>query len=224
MSIRHVARTAGVTGAVASVSALSALAFAGTAGALSSGSQLNAIVPISPAPPSGQTVIPGTPFSSGQTVSVQVPAETVLSQGANVSILECAAPNGVLPTLPSQCDPNTISASTIIPAADGSFTYNLYQIYALPDANLGETASNPVTCGNTAAAECVLGMFDSYTDFTAPHLFSQVFKVTATAGDTGINPGDGTPEVPLVVGLPLAAAGIMGGVVYRRRRHARSAA
>jgi hypothetical protein len=172
----------------------------GTAGALSSGGQVDVIVPISPDPTSHQTVTAGTPFSSGQTISVQMPANTVLSANANVGILECNAPNGVLPTLPSECDPNTISASTIIPAADGSFTYNLYQVYALPDANLGETATNPVTCNLTN--ECVLYIGDSYDDFTQPHVFSQGFFVNPTAGDSGANPGDGS--APTAAATPSA--------------------
>ncbi len=45
------------------------------------------------------------------------------------------------------------------------------------------------------------------------------------AAELGSNPGDGTPEVPLAVGLPLAAAGLVGGtVLFRRRKAARAAA
>ncbi len=227
MKIRHAARTVGISVAVASAAVFSTLAFAGTAGALASGSQVPGVaVPISPDPTSGQTVTPGTPFSSGQTISVQVPANTVLTPNANVTVEECAAPNGVLPTLPSQCDTNTFSADTIIPnVSTGAFTYNAYQVYALPDANIGDAPSSTITCGDSPANECVLGIFDNVNDFTAPHLFSQGFQIVPSAGDQAANPGDGTPEVPLAVGLPLAAAGIFGGITLRRRRRsARSAA
>jgi hypothetical protein len=230
MKIRHAARTVGISAAVASVSTLSALAFAGTAGAeiTASGSQVpGAALAISPDPTSGQTVTPGTPFSSGQTISVSVPANTVLIPNQNVVVEECAAPNGVLPTQPDQCDSNTLSAQTIIPnPTTGAFTYSNYNVYALPDVvSLGESPDNPVTCSDTPATECVLGIFDNPENFSSPDLFSQTFYIVPSPGDDAANPGDGTPEVPLAVGLPLAAAGIFGGVMFRRRRRsARSAA
>ncbi len=231
MKPRHTARRFGTVAAIASVSALSALAFAGTAGALSIGSQVpDSALPISPDPTSGLTVTPGTPYSSGQTISVQVPPNSVLTPNTNVVLEECAAPNGVLPTLPSQCDSNTFSQDTIIPTSSGpntgAFTYNAYQVYALPDLLIGDTADSAVTCGDSPATECVIGMFDDTESFTAPHLFSQTFYVVPSARDqaTTPGPGDGTPEVPVAVGLPLAAAGIFGGITLRRRRSARSAA
>ncbi len=208
MKIRHLARKAGI-GAAASVGGL--LLFAGAAGAAS-----GTVAPIG-------TVAAGTPYSSGQTVKVTAPSGSGLPTGANVTLVECAAPNGVLPTLPSQCDPgNTQSGDSINPAADGSFTYSQYQLYALPDPGLSPSA---ITCGNTVATECVVGMFDSYDDFTAPHIFSAPFLISPSAGDSGANPGDGTPEIPLAIGLPLAAAGLFaGGLAIRRRRSRRSVA
>jgi len=62
-----------------------------------------------------------------------------------VNVVECAAPNGVPPTLPLDCDGNTIQGPTILPNADGSINfqtqkYGLYTLYALPDSiSLGET-------------------------------------------------------------------------------------
>ena len=168
----------------------------GTAGALTinaSGQQVpGSLVAINPDPNTGFTITPDTPFSSGQTVEIAVPAESVLLANTNVEILECEAPNGVLPTQPSECDPNTKSADTIHPAADGSFTITDYPIYATPDAGIGDTSGSPA-CGNTAATECVLGFFDNYNSFTSPYLLSQAFYINPTPGDTGANPGDGSP-------------------------------
>jgi hypothetical protein len=221
MNLRHVARTVGIGAAIA---AGGLLFFAGTAGAgLPSGSQVsNGVIPINPDPTSGQSLTPGTPFSSGQTVTVQAPSGPFTSS-TNVNLVECEAPNGVLPTQPTQCDPaNTKSADTILANANGGFTYSLYQIFALPDPNLSPST---IVCGNTTATECVVGMFADFTNFTAPHLFSQPFLVVPSAGDQAANPGDGTPEVPLAIGLPLAAAGLMaGGIAIRRRRASRSTA
>ena len=41
----------------------------------------------------------------------------------------------------------------------------------------------------------------------------------------GANPGDGTPEVPMAIILPLSAMGLLGAtVLFRRRRNAARAA
>ena len=136
------------------------------------------------------TITAGTPFSSGQTVQVSAPTGSGLPTGANVTLVECEAPNGVLPTLPSECDPsNTQSGDSINPAADGSFTYSNYQVYALPDPNLSPST---ITCGDTLATECVVGMFDNYTDFTQPHIFSQPIGIAPSPSDDAANPGDGS--------------------------------
>ncbi len=144
---------------------------------------------------------PGTPFSSGQSVEVTVPANSLFTSTESVLIVECNAPNGVLPTLPSACDTNTNYGNTILPNADGSFDIKDYPIYSLPSASFGETASNPTQCnlGN----ECVLYIGLSTQDFTQPHIFSQAFWITPTAGDSGANPGDGS--APTQATAPSAA-------------------
>ena len=97
-------------------------------------------------------------------------------------------------------------------------------MYALPDAiSLGEGSSGP-KCGSTSATECILYIGNDQNDFTKPHLWSQPFFVSANGNDAGANPGDGTPEVPLAIILPVAAMGLLGGtVLIRRRRAARTA-
>lgn len=227
MKIRNVARVVGVSAAAACLSGLAALSFAGTAGAAPltspSGSQ------VAVASPSGP-VTAGTPFQSGQLITVSVPANTLFSSGGvntgtNLEIAECAAPNGVLPTVSAACDTNTLDSSTINPNSDGSVSFSPYPLYALPDApSLFEPPTQTPVCGDTAATECVLYLGANVEDFTQPHFFTQGFQVVADAGDLAPNPGDGTPEVPLAVGLPLAALAIMGGFLYRRRRTSRSAA
>jgi Bacterial Ig-like domain (group 1) len=154
-----------------------------------------------------------TPYSSGQEINVVVPANSLFVQTSNVNIVECAAPNGVLPTLPLECDGNTIQGPTILPNTDGSINlqeqgYGPYQVFALPDSiSLGESASNQVTCGNTAATECVLYIGDNQGDFTAPHVFSQPFNIEPNADDKGENPGDGSaPTVPTAPSGTLSTA------------------
>ena len=225
MSIRHASRRVAVAvAATAAAGTFAAMAFSSPASAdpPASGSTIpNAVQPTG-------TVTPG-PFDSGQNVNVVVPANSAFAapnDNSGVNIVECSAPNGVLPALPSACDGNT--QQTLVGVnSDGSFTFSNYTIYALPDSySLGETASNPVTCGNTAATECVLYIGNNQEDFTAPHLWSQPFLVNTDPTDSGtINPGDGTPEVPLAIILPLSAMGLIGGaILIRRRRHSAHAA
>jgi hypothetical protein len=218
MKIRHVARAAAVSAVVASAGVL---AMAGTAGAAG----LGTVSPIG-------TVTAGTPFSSGQTVKVTVAPGTLTSTGGqfepgvNITLIECSAPNGVVPSPFSltDCDPgDTQSGDSIIPTG-GGFSYSNYQVLALGPGSASGSGSN-ITCGSTAATECVIGAFDDYNDLSQPYVFTQPFKIAANADDGGENPGDGTPEVPLAIGLPLAAAGLLaGGIALRRRRSARSAA
>ena len=224
MNIRRLIRTVSVSAAATACAGLGALAFAGTAGAVTS--YPNAIQPQSP-------FTPGTPFDSGQQVDVVVPANSILTSGANVYLLECAAPNGVLPTSTTQCDGNTgYAGGTITVESNGAVDLtsdtplgNLYPIYALPDKpTLGESSPAGATCGVGAADECVLYIGQGGggdTGMAQPHVFSQVFQVKSDATDSGTaSPGDGTPEFPLAVGLPLAAVGIFGGTVLMRRRRA----
>ena len=222
MSIRHVARRVAVSiAATAAEGSFAALAFSPPTGATpASGDTV---------PGSAQPVGPvtaGTSFSSGQSINVVIPANSAFAapdNTANVNIVECAAPYGVVPSKPIACDGNTIQGSTIIPNADGSFTYLGYQVYALPDsATLGEGSSGP-TCGSTSATECILYIGNNQNDFTKPHLWSQPFFVNANAEHGGENPGAGTPEVPVAILLLLSAMGLLGGaVLIRRRRRSRS--
>jgi hypothetical protein len=134
------------------------------------------------------TVTPNTPFSSGQVVSVVVPANSVLTPGVGIKMVECPAPDGVVSTAPSQCDGLTLQSDTVTAGSDGSIDYTDappfqgYTIYALPDPNIGDSGTGPV-CDLTN--ECVLDIGEDQNDFTMPHFFSQPFYVTPTPGDGG---------------------------------------
>jgi hypothetical protein len=181
-------------------------------------------VPGSAIPLTGSTYTHGAPFSSGQTIQVDIPANTVFAPGAGINVLECGlGTGGALPTSPSQCDGNTIQGSTITAcnsscsAGAGSFDYTQYTIYALPDSiSLGETSDHTPVCN--VSNPCVLYIGENQNDFTQPHVWSQTFVVKPTSGDTGANPGDGTPEAPLAIGLPILAIGIIGGTLFLRKR------
>jgi len=196
------AATGGLLLAVVPLS-LTALVTSPAGAAPSNGSQLpSAAVAVSPDPTSGQAVTPGTPFSSGQTIGVAVPANTVFNPNLNVSIVECAAPNGVLPTLTSACDTSTVQGPTLLPAKDGSLNFTGYQVYALPDlVSLAESPTGNPKCD--LSDECVLYIGNSYNDFTQPHFWSQGFFIAPNANDLAANPGDGSP--PPVVTTPSPA-------------------
>ena len=193
--------------------------------------QVPASRPVSPNSPSGQTVTPGTPFSSGQTVTVHVTGAAVtaagFTAGHQIAIEECAVPSGGgdpgSPTTVGACDGNTHQGPTVTVSLTNGINLTNYPIYALPDANFGESGGSPV-CDLTH--QCLLYIGQDQTSSSAPHLWSQAFYVDPGDGsDSGANPGDGLPEVPLAVGLPLAAGGLFGGsVLYRRRRSNRASA
>ncbi len=223
MSIRHVARRVAVSvAATAAAGTFAALAFAASPAGASTGPTTGTVVPGSAQ--CSDTCTGGVPFSSGQNLNVVIPMNQTFSSddGLNnnntgINIVECAAPNGVVPTTPAACDGNTIDAG-ILPNPDGSFSISGFTVYALPDStSLGEGTSGP-TCGSTSATECILYIGNNQNDFTQPHLWSQPFFVKANGDDGGENPGDGTPEVPLAVILPLSAMGLLGAVILVRRR------
>src|SRR5664280_540501 len=164
------------------------LAMTGIAGAISSGDQIQAAVAQAP-------FTAGSPFASGQTITVSVPANTFLPRLQHVNILECAAaPDGSPPTGTPQCDNNTQYGATVVPSqSDGSITVTDVQVYALPSNALGETASNATVCGGSTDP-CILYIGDDQTNIGLPHVWSQGFAVLQTdAKETGtVNPGDGT--------------------------------
>ena len=166
-----------------------------------------------------------TPYSGGQTVDLQVAANSTMdtasleaagfpSGAVTIKFLECADPGGLvanLPTKPSECEPGTIHSISGA-NADGSMSLtgaSGYQILALPDPNLG--SSNGTTCG-LAPDQCVVGIFSNQNDFSKPHLFSAPFVATLGDGlDDGANPGDGTPPPAPAVTSVSPTSGPTGG-------------
>jgi hypothetical protein len=212
---RALSRALPACAAAAIAAALFTVPFSSVASAApTEGSQ----VPGSAIPLTGSTYTKGAPFSSGQTIQVDIPANSVFASGAGINILECGlGTGGALPTSPSQCDGNTIQGSTITAASNGGFDYTQYTIYALPDSiSLGETADHTPVCN--VSNPCVLYIGENQNDFTQPHVWSQTYIVKPTSGDSGANPGDGTPEAPLAIGLPILAILVIGGTFFVRKR------
>jgi hypothetical protein len=180
-----------VSGVGLLVAALITLGLAVSAGA--TGPADGTIVPGAAAATGSFTV--GIPFASGQNINVVIPANSDFAAPNNtkaVNVVECSAPNGVIPTQTAACDGNTIQLQTILPSADGSFTYSNYTVYALPDSTtLGEQSGGPA-CGQTAPTECILYIGNNQLDFTQPHFWSQPFFIAPSVGDAGTPAGDGS--------------------------------
>jgi hypothetical protein len=187
------------------------------------------------------TVTTGAPYSSGQTIDVQVAANSTLSLSnletnggytgePAMKAVECSDPGGLTANLPStpvgHCDGQTLLSTSAV-NSDGSFSINNYAVYALPDApTFGENPDQTPVCG--VNNECVLYIGPAQSDFSKPHLFSAPFFVLANADDGGENPGDGsaqtaqaitfttTPADPAIVGgtyVPAATGGGSGNPV-----------
>jgi hypothetical protein len=145
-------------------------------------------------------VTAGTPYSSGQTITVTLHANSALGSDNGAvgpyNIEECQAPNGVLPTVPTtNCDGTTVMQVSAV-NADGSLGAKAYKLYALPnvptfDENTGTGQPN---CG-LAPNDCVLYIgnpIGANTSFPKAHLFSATFFIASNSDDGGENPGDGT--------------------------------
>jgi hypothetical protein len=135
----------------------------------------------------------GIPFSSGQQITVSVPANTLLPHATSIHIVQCeAGPGGAPPTGTPNCDNLTQYPNTVVVNSDGSLNVTDFDVFALPSAALGETASNPTVCGG-AIDPCLLYIGPDQTNMGLPHVWSQAFSVVKNdPGELGTNPGDGT--------------------------------
>jgi hypothetical protein len=172
------------------------------------------------------------PFASGQVIDVKIPPNSTFRPGAGIKILECGAPHGVLPTDPSACDGLTIQPDTVLAQRDGSVNYTRtattsgYTVYAVPNYHsLGENKDGSPVCNTTHL--CVLYVGQNQLDFTAPHFWSEAFKVSPNATDNGTPPGDGGLSATsggggtngfLTIGLPIVVVVVIGGALLSRRR------
>ena len=242
MSIRHVLKAVAATSAATVCAAVFALGIgSGVAGASSltstDGNTTLTTQADCGSPPAPCTVTPGTPYSSGQKITVSTIANSTLEasnlptadQGGDYYLLECTDAGGApgnLPTSLANCETRT--QVTIAKTTSGAFSKSM-PVYDLPDSNLGEPTMTG-TC-DVDPNDCVVGIFvvspgtNPSTFLTLPHLWSAPFQMSVGDGnDVGDDPGDGTPEVPLAIGLPLAAMAVVGGFALRNRRRRRQAA
>ncbi len=128
-------------------------------------------VVLSPAPSS-------SPYPSQQQVTVSVGPNTRFAPYSRIEILECADPGGQTGNLPKNddtCDGNTAPGFSVLVNKDGSFTAPNYQLWSLPNTQLGETYDGEPVCNATKM--CVLYVGENQTDFTQPKVFSAPFTI-----------------------------------------------
>ncbi len=204
MFVRRASKALAVSVA-ATACGLSSLAISGVAGANPTGPGASGNT-ITNAAQAQSPFSPGT-FDSGQPVNVVVPANSVLTPGASIFILECAAPGGVDPTTTASCDGTTgYQGGTITVDADGSVNVVNSNTGGRTSPTRSTRCRTKSACRRTPPtvppADSVrptsafstsgkVGGGD--TGMTAPHFFSQAFQVHPDPTDSGtLNPGDGT--------------------------------
>ena len=206
MSIRHLTRRAAVGSVVAATAGLAAVLTLGSTAWADppAGSQLPGS-----AAPIGTSFTANRPFASGQTIQVQVPANSTLPPGSNVEIVECSVSVLSATTdgqaLP-ECDGLTINGDTVNAASDGSVSYSNYTAYALPDSiNLGESSSGTPVCNLTNLCVLYIGNDETHP-FSSTHFFSQTFAIQPRPGDNGMPAGDGTAQPIIFTSNPPSPA------------------
>ncbi len=173
------------------------------------------------------TIPASGPVPGGLVVEVKVARNHVFRRGTHLVIEECRAASPGHPFSIGPCDRKTIQSGPLVAQAHGTADYLGYPILALPDATtLGESARHRPRCDLTHACVLVIGSSNGDGDGDQDDGFQRAVWSDAFFVDpnpVGTNPGNGTPEVPSVLALPVVAAAILGGVVLiRRRRAARS--
>ncbi len=171
------------------------------------------------------TITAGTPYSSGQTITVSTIANSVINnaneppafQGGNFYLEECTDPGGTTGGLPANA--NGCEAATLTPVTktpNGAIS-KAFIVYDLPDPGTLGTPTMTGAC-DVAPNQCVVGIFSGNpqqgTNFNAPHLFAAPFNVDQQADfgsgtETGLNPGDGS--VPSVAPTSAANSTVVAG-------------
>jgi hypothetical protein len=158
----------------------------------------------------------GGPYSSGQIIEIRVAPNPILKPRASLTIEVCSLPSRRTWPHSWRCDSKTKQHDRVVAGLGGTMDYQDYEMFALPDrTTLDEQPGHRPVCNLTH--QCVL-MVGWDLDDRGHRVWSLPFFVNPTPGDTGLDPGVGTPEVPYVIALPLLAGGILGGTVLVRRR------
>lgn len=121
-------------------------------------------------------------YKNLQRVDIAVGANHYFAPYSRIIIIECANPGGStanLPTSDMTCDGNTVIGHSVLVHKDGSFSTPYFQMYSLPNAELGEAPNQTPVCNESN--QCVLYIGQDQTNFRAPKIFSSPFTVTPPA-------------------------------------------
>lgn len=127
------------------------------------------------------TPAPGSStYDNGQQIGISVAANKYFTPYTRIVVLECADPGGSIDALPKsdlKCDGNTVQGYSILVNKDGSFSTSSYQLFSLPNTQLGENYLGQPVCNRSST--CVLYVGQDQTNFTAPKIFSAPFTILA---------------------------------------------
>jgi hypothetical protein len=123
------------------------------------------------------------PYRDGQLINFSVGPNHYFTKYANINIVQCADPGGTSANLPhssASCDGNTAQGPSVLVNSDGSFSFNGYQIWALPNqSQLNEAPDSRPLCNSTHM--CVLYIGQDTNIWSKPKIFSPPFTVSPKA-------------------------------------------
>ena len=125
------------------------------------------------------TPAPGS-YHNGQRISLSVGPNKYFTKYLRIIIIECADPGGQAASLPRSdlaCDGNTVQSGSVLVNQDGSFSEPDYQLFSLPNTELGEPFDSLPKCDQTHWCALYVGL--DQTNFNAPKLFSTPFTIVA---------------------------------------------
>jgi hypothetical protein len=132
----------------------------------------------------GQPVLVMTPapgsYHNGQQISLSVGPNKYFTKYLRIIIIECADPGGQVASLPKSdltCDGDTVQSGSVLVNQDGSFSEPNYQLFSLPNTELGEPYDAEPKCDQSHW--CVLYVGLDQTNFTQPKIFSTPFTIVA---------------------------------------------
>jgi len=128
-----------------------------------------------------QLIMTSGTFHNGELISVAVGSNHFFKPYSRVNILECADPGGKkqnLPTNANTCDGNTIQGNTILVNKNGSFSEHGYELFALPNKQLGELPDNQPVCNQKKS--CVLYIGENQENFNSAKIFSPPFLIQSS--------------------------------------------
>jgi hypothetical protein len=125
-------------------------------------------------------------FHDGESVSVSMGPNKILTPHLRIVIIQCSDPGGKVSSLPTgygqNCDSSTVQGASVIPQGNGSFSLPHYYISQLPSVSLSEPKDSLPICNSSHP--CVLYVGVDWNNFGLPKVFSAPFTVQSN-GSSG---------------------------------------